>query len=442
MPAAAHADIGAAVAFAQNDGDARHRYQGHRVHEVHDPARRAHALGVGADGETGRVDELHDGYVERVAHHQEIDDLLACLRVQRAAAMLRVVGYDADGLPVKPRQRGDRRPTETGFELEDAVLVEDRLDDLLHVVDLGAFFRQDLMNIRHILARSRRHVAHRRRFHVVARQVAEEGADGVESFLVRIDDHVDLPCRLGMQFPATELLQIDRLADGAADQARTRHSHGRTTPHHCEVRAADQPGRRSEREAERRRRPGRIPHALELRDVVAEQRAHAARAHRVRQPRAGRLADEHDRHAAFRAGPFDLSDLLAVGRACRRPLDGEVVDDERDVAVVDFGVSRDFAVGRRRVMIVRVDARGAEQAGLEKTAFVDEIFDPLARVQLARIAALGELLLAAHRQCFPSALLEFRDFGVDIRQVIGHMFLRGRRPAPPIPAFPRKGGRG
>ena len=96
MTSASHTDIGAAVALAQYDRHARYRHQRHSIHEVHDATRRAHSLSIRADSEARRIDELNDGNVERVAHNEEVDDLFAGLGVQRAAAMLRVVGDNAN----------------------------------------------------------------------------------------------------------------------------------------------------------------------------------------------------------------------------------------------------------------------------------------------------------------------------------------------------------
>ena len=53
---------------------------------------------------------------------------------------------------------------------------------------------------------------------------------------------------------------------------------------------------------------------------------------------------------------FMCADFLAVGRAGRCALDGEVVDDQRDIAAVDPAVSRELAVGRRFVRLLGIDA--------------------------------------------------------------------------------------
>src|SRR3546814_12071581 len=67
---------------------------------------------------------------------------------------------------------------EWGLDLEEASAIEDYLDDLLHVVDLGALLRNDVEDPFLIFARAFRHRGGRRQLAIVARHVAEEGADG------------------------------------------------------------------------------------------------------------------------------------------------------------------------------------------------------------------------------------------------------------------------
>src|SRR3546814_16542479 len=99
-----------------------------------------------------------------------------------------------------------------------------RSDDLLHVVDLGALLRNDVEDPFLIFARAFRHRRGRRQLAIVARHVAEEGADGGHRLLVGIDEMIDQPRLLGMDTPAAESLAIDLLADRPPPAARA-------TPH-------------------------------------------------------------------------------------------------------------------------------------------------------------------------------------------------------------------
>ena len=99
-----------------------------------------------------------------------------------------------------------------------------------------------------------------------------------------------------------------------------------------------------------------------LRRIVAEQRAHAARAHVVGHARAGGLAEEHERQPALRGDALHVRDLAAVGGRRRGAHHREVVGDDGDIAAVDAAEAGDLAVGGRAVAILEARARCAEQA--------------------------------------------------------------------------------
>ena len=67
------------------------------------------------------------------------------------------------------------------------------------------------------------------------------------------------------------------------------------------------------------------------------------------------------RHATLGGGALHMGDLLAVGGAGRSPHDGEVVDDEGDVAAVDAGIAGDLAVGGRLVAVFGENAGGSRR---------------------------------------------------------------------------------
>ena len=158
----------------------------------------------------------------------------------------------------------------------------------------------------------------------------------------------------------------------AIEQARAGDGDRRAFLHHREIGEAHEPRRRAERRPERGGGERRLAHAPELRVVVAEQLPHAARAHRVGQPRAGRFADDDERHAALGGGALHVRDFLAVGRAGGRAFHREVVDDDRDVAAVDPAVARDLAVGRRLVGLLGIDAGSAEKPGFDERVLVEQ----------------------------------------------------------------------
>jgi len=87
----------------------------------------------------------------------------------------------------------------------------------------------------------------------------------------------------------------------------------------------------------------------------------------------------------------------------------EIVDDDAHVAPADLAVARELAVGLRLVGLLRIDARRAEQSGLEKGPGIEQIGDALARVPDARRGALRVLIRAAAGQRLGLPCLEFRQ---------------------------------
>src|SRR3546814_9014575 len=70
-------------------------------------------------------------------------DLVAAVGVHRPGLGDRIVGDEADRPAADPGQRRHRRLAEARLHLEEAVLVDDGLNHLPHVVDLGPLFRNE-----------------------------------------------------------------------------------------------------------------------------------------------------------------------------------------------------------------------------------------------------------------------------------------------------------
>ena len=252
----------------------------------------------------------------------------------------------------------------------------------------------------------------------MAGHVRQEAADRSHRFGVGVDEVVDQPCLLGMQPPAAELFEVDLLTGRHRNQPRAGNRHDGTLLHHGEIGAAALPSGRAERSIERCRNPRRVAHAAELADVVTEHRTHALGAHRVRQSGPGRLADMHERHAAFGTCPPDVAHLFRVGRASRRAFGGEIVGDHAYVAALDASEAGELAVARSRIDIRLVHARSAEQADFEEAAGIEQGSQSLLAIELAAFFARRQFFGPAHGagRCPPA--LEFRD-----EAVVGHFFL-------------------
>ena len=97
-----------------------------RVHELGAVADHAPPLEVAAGLEAGRVDERDDRQVERVAPRDEAGRLARRLDVERARAVRRLVGDDADRPAVERRERGHEVRRVPGAQLEARAGVERR----------------------------------------------------------------------------------------------------------------------------------------------------------------------------------------------------------------------------------------------------------------------------------------------------------------------------
>ena len=129
-----HDDVGAAVALAQDDADARHRGAGVGEHELRAVADHATPLEVLAGVEAWCVDQREERDVERVAEGDEPRSFLRRRDVQRAGQHDRLVGDDADGHPADGGERRDHVGGPAGADLEQLAVVGQRADHRAHVV--------------------------------------------------------------------------------------------------------------------------------------------------------------------------------------------------------------------------------------------------------------------------------------------------------------------
>jgi hypothetical protein len=95
------------------------------------------------------------------------DDLVARVGGPRAAIEERIARHDRDRQPVHERESGDDGPPEHAAHLEKGALVDNRVDDRAHLVDLAAvardrFEQEFLAPVRVVVARQpRRQLEHR-----------------------------------------------------------------------------------------------------------------------------------------------------------------------------------------------------------------------------------------------------------------------------------------
>ena len=81
-----------------------------------------------------------------------------------------------------------------------------------------------------------------------------------------------------------------------------------------------------------------------MRRVVSKQRTHAARAHIVGKPRAGGLSQVNEGHALLAGDSSHMAHLLGISSAGRCAGNGEVIDNNGDVAAIDLAEADNLTV--------------------------------------------------------------------------------------------------
>ena len=143
----AHDVVGAAVGLAGDDRDLRDGRLGVGVDQLGAAADDAVPLLLGAGQEAGHVDEGQHRDVERVAGPHEPGGLLGRVDVQRAGELHRLVGDDADRAALDPAEADDDVRREQRLHLEELPVVEDVLDDRVHVVGLVGRVRDERVEL-------------------------------------------------------------------------------------------------------------------------------------------------------------------------------------------------------------------------------------------------------------------------------------------------------
>ena len=129
-----HDAIGAAVGFAGDDGDFGHRGFGERVEQLGAVLDDSAVLLLRAGQKAGDVFEGDQRNVEAVAEAHEARAFDRGVDVERAGQHRGLIGDDADGLAVEARESDDDVLRVVLVDLEEIAVVDDRVNDVLHVV--------------------------------------------------------------------------------------------------------------------------------------------------------------------------------------------------------------------------------------------------------------------------------------------------------------------
>ncbi len=141
---AGHRVEAGAVGLAHDDRDLRHGRFGDGADHLRPVADDPLALDRGADHEAGHVGEEEQRQVEGVAGLDEAGRLVGGVDEEDAAGVLGLVGDDADRAPVEPPVADDQLLRPALVDGQEAVGVEQRVEQLLHVEGLVLVGGDDL----------------------------------------------------------------------------------------------------------------------------------------------------------------------------------------------------------------------------------------------------------------------------------------------------------
>lgn len=389
---AAHGDVGTAVRLARDDRDLRHRRLAVGVEHLRAVADDARVLLIDARQEARDVDERQERDVEGIAEADEARRLVRGVDVEAARHDLRLVRDDADDLAVEARVADDDVRREELLDLEELPVVDERADDILHVVRHVRVVRHDGVEALILAVRVIRRLDGRRILEVVARQVREQLADLRDAVVLVLAGEVCDARARAVRQRAAELFRRDFLSRDRLDDGRARDEHlARVLDHEDEIRD----GRAVDGAARARSHDDR-----DLRDDarggrIAEEDAAEARERIDALLDAGtaRIVDADARRTHLEREILHLPDLVGVLLAEAAARDREVLRIGVDQTAVDRAVARDDAVARH-VLLVHAEVRAAvldEHVELDERVLVKEPFKALTR----RVFSLSMLFLNA-----------------------------------------------
>ena len=298
---------------------------------------------------------------------------------------------------------------EQRLHLEEVAVVDDPLDDAVHVVRLVRRIGDDGVEPTVVVGDLELDlgVVDRGIRHVVVGQERDEGARVVERVgLVAREVVRDARDRV-VRERAAELLHADVLAGDGLDDVGAGDEHlAGLVDHDDEVGEGGGVDRAARRGA---------AHDRDLRDhagcrgVAPEDLAVLAeRDHALLDARAAGVEDADDRHARLQRELHDLDDLLAGDLAERAAEDREVLRVHGDLTAVDRARARDdgVAVGALGLHAERVRAVSHELVELDERTGVEQLGDALAGRHLALGVLLLDRRLAGRGHGFVIALLE------------------------------------
>ena len=335
---AVHHDVGTSVCLAGDEGDLRHGSLSIGIEQLGTMTNDAAVLLIDAWHEAGDILDGDDRDVEAVAETNETCALLRGIDIQSASEDLRLIGQEADGATCHAAEADDEVLGEVWSDLEEILMVADRLDDVLDVVwdvRIGWHYALELVTLAGQLVGGG---VDRGILHVVAWEEADELTDGHEALLVRVA-HKLADTRLGaVDIGTAEGLLVALLLGDLLHYVRTGDEHLCLLAHHEDEvgqgwRIAAATGTWAHDGRDLWDDARRLHIAIE---DVAKTRE---RLDALLDAGTTRVVEADDRCAILESCVLHLGNLGSIGRRERASEDGEIEGIDEDEATIDLAIA-------------------------------------------------------------------------------------------------------
>ena len=415
-----HDAVGTTITLTGDDGDLGDGGLGVGVDELGTLTNDTSVLLVDTGQESGDINEGDERNVEGIAEADETSTLDGGVDIEAAGLLERLVGDDTNGSALHATETNDEVLGEVGGGLEEVVVIDDHVDDLLHIVgELGVggddLLEGDIGTVARIVA-----LADGDAVLVVERKEVVESSHGAEHLDIVVVGALGDAGLGGVDLGATELLLGDLLTGDGLDYVGTGDEHvGGIADHEDEIGDGGgvdgTTGAGTHDEGDLGDDTGGEGVALEDLGVTGEGVA------ALLDTGTAGVIETDDGSADGHGLVHDLADLLGVGEGEGAAEDGEVLGVDEDETAVDGTVAGDDTVARVVLLLhTEVGATvGLELVVLAEGALIEEELETLTGGELAAgvlgvdslLTTTEESLLAGLGESLSERLLEVDGSG-------------------------------
>ena len=403
--------MGAAVAFAQGDGDFGHSGFAVGIEQLGSVVDDGVVFLTSSGKEARHIDERNDGNVEAVAEAHEASRLAGSVAVKHAGIDGRLVGNHADALSVEAGEADDDVAGKVALHFQELAVIHDGTDDLIHVVCHVRIVGNNLVE-RIFLAVNRVGAFDAwSAFHVVLGNIGEEFANQLGKFLFAFGGEVADAGFGGVNAGAAEVFLGHLFAGDGLHDFRTGEEHVAHAFEHDDK--VSECGRIDSTAGARTADAGDLGNDAACLDVALEDVAETSQGvDAFLDSCTAGVIETNAGGAHLHALIHDLANLFRHGLRERTAVDGEILSKDIDETSVDGTATGYHAIAQILFLLHAeiVAAMKFEHIHLFKGAFVEEEVDAFT----CRGFAFGMLLfngfLATAQAGFLAKLYELFDF--------------------------------